>query len=155
MGNIFIKRIDEMERAWQNPSWRILWITLPLIIGSSCLIYKWKADQSIAERQQTALATIVKHDAANHNSYIYTFIAGEKSYSGYDSPSKSEMQIGQQIMVYYDPINPGKNAFVDFKEQSYEDLGSVPMFTIPIMIVALLIFFRRRAARKNCTTRSL
>jgi len=142
------KIVDQMEqratRAWGHPSWWNLLVVLPWTIGLIFLVHEWKADRAIAERQQTTHGTITAHVPANHNRYGYIFSVDGKSYTGWESPKGNELEVGKLVRVYYDPIDPNKNALTDFAEMSSQNLGPVPLLMFGIGAVALFIFRRRR-----------
>jgi hypothetical protein len=107
-------------------------------------IHDWKTDDAIAKRQQTTQGVITAHDAANHNQYGYIFYVNGRSYTGGQSPRANEFQVAKQVLVYYDPIDPSKNALTDFGDLSVRSLGPVPLLMFGIGAVALFIFLKRR-----------
>jgi hypothetical protein len=67
-------------------------------------------------------------------------------------PRNDELEIGKQVIVYYDPNNPAKNALTDFGELSLEEVGPIPTLMVGIGAVALYIYWTRRkklATRKD------
>jgi hypothetical protein len=123
-------------------------MTVPWIIGILFLVYWWKADREVAVREQTAQGIIVSHEPANHNRYGYTFSVNGKTFNGWETPRKNEPQIGDRVIVYYDPLDPNKNALTDFDDLSLEILGPVPMLLLGIGAVASYIWIRRRRNRR-------
>ena len=108
-------------------------------------LYEWNVDSKIAAREKTATGVITAHDPPNHNRYGYTFAVDGKGYSGWEIPHHVEEPIiGQEVMVYYDPLDPTKSALTDFDELSATSLGPVPLLLVGIGGVAVLIFVRRR-----------
>lgn len=84
------------------------------------------------------------HEPANHNRYGYIFSVDGRSYTGWESPRKDELEIGKQVVVYYDPNDPAKNALTDFGELSIEKFGPIPTLMFGIGGVALVIFWTKR-----------
>jgi hypothetical protein len=78
------------------------------------------------------------HEPANHNRYGYIFSVDGRSYTGWESPRKDELEIGKQVVVYYDPNDPAKNALTDFGELSIEKFGPIPTLMFGIGGVALV-----------------
>ena len=133
------------DRRWSYPSWWNLLIALPWALGAILAIHEWNVDRTVAKREQTKDGTITAHEPANHNQYRYSFSVNGRSYSGRESPRKEEPRIGQRVTVFYDPLDPTKNALTDFGDLEMESLGPVPMVLVGIGGVALFIRQRRRA----------
>ena len=144
----FDQMVDKRTRAWSNPSWWNLWIAVPWIIGTLLLLHWWKVDRDLAGRARTAQGIVVSHEPANHNRYGYTFSVNGQTFRGWETPRKNEPKIGERVVVYYDPLNPNKNALTDFDHLSLEILGPVPMLLFGIGAVALYIWIRRRRLRR-------
>src|ERR1700683_57890 len=141
---IFERWDQRTTRVWSYPSWWNLLVALPWTLGLIFCIHGWKTDDAIAQRQQTTQGVITAHDLANHNQYGYTFYVNGKSYTGWQSPRTNELQVGKQVLVYYDPVDPAKNALTDFDDLSVQRLGPVPLLMFGIGAVAVFIFVRRR-----------
>jgi hypothetical protein len=106
-------RCDERSPRFgslSHPSWWNLLVTLPWSVGLVLLVDSGISDRMIAKRQRTTQGSITAHEPANHNRYGYVFSVNGKSYTGWESPRKDELQIGKQVLVYYDPSDPAKNA---------------------------------------------
>jgi len=56
----------------------------------------------------------------------------------------NRLEIGQQVVVYYDPLNPSKNALTEFRELGMENLGPLPLVLFGIGAVAWYIKTSRR-----------
>ncbi len=134
-------------QPWSRPSWWNLLIALPWLLFTSLLIHQWIVDRVVAERQKTALGTITAHERSNHNQNRYNFSVSGMTYVGLDSARKGAPQIGQQVLVYYDPTDPATNALTDFARLNDDSLAAVPMALLMTGIVALYIFAKRRENR--------
>jgi Protein of unknown function (DUF3592) len=132
------------DHYWLRSSWWTLLITLPWAIGLAFSIYVGLTDHAIAQREQAAQGMIAFHEPANHNGYGYTFSANGKSYSGWDIPTNNEPTVGQQVLVYYDPKDPNKNALSDFGDLTIKSFGPIPLLMFGIGFVALFIRSRMR-----------
>ena len=141
MGRITV--INRMFRHWPSPP-SVLVLVVLLTIAVPFCIYPWYKDHSVAARQQTAPATIVTHEAANHERYGYTFTVNQKNYSGWLIPhNDQQFTVGQVVTIHYDPAEPGNSALVDFGELADEDLAPV-LFLIAIAALVVLIELLRR-----------
>src|SRR5688500_8071315 len=80
----------DMLRYWHHPSWWMLMIATPLMIGAASCLYGWYSDRAVALRQQTTPGTIVAHEPANHNRYGYTFNVNDKTYIDWQVPYGGE-----------------------------------------------------------------
>jgi hypothetical protein len=138
---------ERFDRTWNHPSWWNLLIVLPWGLGVALAIHEWSVDRTVAKREKITNGTITGHEPANHNRYGYSFSVNGKSYSGWESPRKEEPHIGQQVTVFYDPVDPTKNALTDFAELETNSLGPVSMLLLGMGAVALFIRYRRRRAR--------
>jgi len=119
--------------------WWSLFIVTPWLIGAALGIYGWHRDRMISQRQQTTSGTILTHEPGNHNRYGYNFSLSDKLYSGWYIPQNNEPTIGQQVTVYYDPIDPTTNALDDFGELALRDLGPVPFEILGSVFVFVVI----------------
>ena len=144
--------VDRMERkstrswtnTWANPSWWNLFVVLPWAIGAIFFVHEWRVDREIAGREQTTQGVITAHEPANHNRYGYVFSVSGKRFTGWETARKDELGIGKQVLVYYDPHDPNKNALISFRDLSINSLGPVPTILFGIGGVAWYIGSRRR-----------
>lgn len=134
---------------WANPSWWNLLVVLPWAIGAIVFIHAWKVDREVAAREQTTLGIVTTHEPSNHNRYGYVFWVNGKNFTGWESPKKEELEIGKQVVVYYDPQNPNKNALTEFQDLGMTVLGPVPTTLFGIGAVAWYIRHRRRTQIKS------
>jgi len=145
------KAIDEIvartSRAWYRPSWWNLLVALPWALGVAFLIQESTRESQIAERQQTTSGIVTAHEPSNHNRYGYRFEVAGRAYTGWQIPKDEELAIGKQVIVFYDPQNPSRNALTDFHESSASSLGPVPMMLFGIGAVAVFILYRRRRTK--------
>lgn len=150
------KIVDHMQRratrTWANPSWWNILVVLPWTIGIVFLIYQWNVDRGVAAREQTTLAVITAHEPPNHNRFGYIFFVNGKSFTGWESPGKDGLNIGQQVVVYYDPLNPTKNALTELRDLGMNSLGPVPMLLFGIGAVAWYIKAQRRKSQSSPNT---
>jgi hypothetical protein len=147
------KIVDHVERqairTWANPTWWNLLVVLPWAIGTLLFIHEWRVDRDIATREQRTQGVITVHEPANHNRYGYVFSVGDKSFTGWESPGKDGLKIGKQVLVYYDPLNPNKNALTEFRALGINVLGPVPTMLFGIGAVAWYIGARGRKGQIN------
>jgi hypothetical protein len=132
-----------ITRTWANPSWWFLLAVLPWTIGTIFLVHQWLADRGIATRERTTQGVVNAYEPANHNRYEYVFSVNGKSFSGWQSPGPEGLEIGKRVLVYYDPIDPNRNALIEFEDRSTDALGPVPLVLFGIGAVAWYIRTRR------------
>jgi hypothetical protein len=123
-------------------------IVLPWVLGIGLALRGWEIDRMIAQRQRTTKGTVTTHEPANHSRYGYTFFVNGKSYSGWEIPKKEDLNIGQYVTVFYDPLDPAKNALTDFEDRATESAGPVPAMLFGIGAVALIIHYGRRRVER-------
>jgi hypothetical protein len=146
LGASFGTRFD---RTWGNPSWWNLLVVLPWAAFVILALCEFRADQITATREQIAFGQIVSHDPPNHNQFGYQFGVNGRIYTGWAIPSTRDYRIGQQVLVYYDPMDPNKSALADFADSGNRIVGPVSFCLFGILVVFLYIFLRRRAIRSN------
>jgi hypothetical protein len=140
----------DMFRHWHNLLSSILIFAVLLTLALMFFVYPWYKDRSVAARQQTASATIVAHEPANHNRYGYTFNVNQKTFSGWLVPHDSDQfAVGQLVTIHYDPLDPNNSGLVDFNELADGDLAPVLPLAAIIAFVALIEFLRRRGTSKS------
>jgi hypothetical protein len=138
-----------LEQTWGNPSWWNLLIVLPWVLGMVVMLYGFRTDEVTASRERTTTGLIVSHDPPNHDRFGYQFEVKGRRYSGWAIPSTHEYQIGEQVLVYYDPLDPSTSALDDFADSGYRVLGPVSFCLFGTCGVALYIFLRRRVIRRR------
>ena len=122
---------------------------MPWVLALVFSLYRWNVYSKIATREQTTTGVITAHDPPNHNRYGYRFVVDGKPYSGWEIPHYlEERAIGQEVVVYYDPLDPTESALTDFDELSTTSLGPIPLFLVGGG-VAVFIFVRRRHMRRE------
>jgi hypothetical protein len=129
--------------AWSPPSWRNLLITVPWVIGLIFFLYSAASDQAIAGREQTTYGIIRTHEPANHNRFGYDFSINGKLYTGWQIPAH-EFEIGQRVLVYYDPLDPTTSSLNSFARIADQSLGPAIFCAVGITAVVVIIFVRRR-----------
>ena len=125
-------------------SWWTMLVVSPMIIGIVFGIYMARGNWAIAKRQQTAYGTISAHQPSNHDRYQYTFLADGRPYTGSETRAKNELELGQRVLVYYDPANPAQNALTDFAVFGDRNLIPIPLFLISAAVMAMVIALTRR-----------
>jgi hypothetical protein len=147
LGQIVDRGMRDAERRWANPSWWNLLVVLPWTLGMVLFIHDWKVDKQIAGREQTTQGVIITHEPANHNRYGYMFSVNGKTFNGWESPKKEELAIGKQVVVYFDPRDPNKNALTDFGELGLSSLDPLPFMLFGIGLLVWYIVSQRRRHR--------
>lgn len=149
LGSSFERRL---ERTWGKPSWWNLLAALPWALFVIFSLYGFRADQITAAREKTTSGQIVFHDPPNHDRFGYQFGVNGRMYTGWAIPSTRDYKIGQQVLVYYDPLDPNKSQLGDFTENEYRILGPLSFCILGICGVALYILMRRREIHSSRTT---
>lgn len=136
-----------VDPTWRHPSWWSLLIFLPWVLGSTVAIRGLVEDRTIAQREKTTTGTVTAHEPANHNRYGYSFTVDGRTYSGWSSLSRSRPRIGQQIAVFYDPLDPTKNSLIHFADLDRVTPSMIAATLLGMALFALLIWYRRRVQR--------
>jgi hypothetical protein len=71
-------------------------------------VYTWRADSAIAAREGTAQGIITAHQAERffEYEYGYVFFVNGQWFTGWGRQPKNSLEIGMQVLVYYDSQNP-------------------------------------------------
>ncbi len=128
---------------WDNPPWWFASIALPWVIGLTLLGVHARRDSVRASREQTTTGVISGHDRGNHDSYEYTYSVGGHTFREWEIPESVEWRIGQQVIVYYDPLDPGESSLVDFDDRRYQDAGPIPFLLLGIAGILGYIGYKR------------
>ena len=124
--------VGQRFASWINPPWWYAFVTLPWLLGVAVWGVQARKDSVRASRQRTTAGVITAHDPGNHNSYEYTYSVGGRTFRAWEIPHSVEWRIGEQVLVYYDPREPGASSLVDFGERSAEDAGPIPLLLVGI-----------------------
>jgi len=119
-------------------------VALPWAIGIIFFLFSARADRAIAARQQRTYGVVKTHEPANHDRYGYDFTVNGEAYNGWQIPTRSELRIGEKVLVYYDPRDPRTSSLSSFAEGSDRAIGPVFFMTVGIVAIAAYIFLRRR-----------
>jgi hypothetical protein len=140
---VFDEIASRTARDWDNPSWWNLLITVPWMVGLGLCVYGFVTDQAIASRELTTYAIVRSHEPADHNQYGYEFSVDGRVFTGSQSPI-TELEIGQRVLVYYDPLDPGKSSLESFTDATEQAVGPATFLSAGVAGVAIFIFLRRR-----------
>ena len=137
-------------------SWWSLTFTFPLVLTLVHGLYYSRRDAAIGTRQESTSGQITAYEPSNHNSCRYTFTVQEKQYVGMDSsPTATPVApaiVGDQIQVYFDPINPTTNSLEDFSIRSHRVRGLVPISAFGICVIpAIILYLKLTGPSKNVT----
>jgi hypothetical protein len=138
--NIGMKRTS--FASWANPTWGNLLITLPWGIGILAAVLGWSADHTIAKRERTTTGVITAHKASRSDRYLYTFSANGEKLEG-SSGADDQHNVGDQVTVFYDPIDPNKSDLRDYKDLALRNFALVPFALIGIAGITWYIWYAR------------
>lgn len=122
-----------------------------MIFGVLFLVQAHTARQ-VASREQTANGVIDAHESRNHDRYGYKFRVGQREYRGWEIPQKAEPSMGQSVTVYYDPLDPAKNALIDFAAAGDRlfGFGIGLLFLSTVVIGAVMFSSAFQPRRDSC-----
>src|ERR1044071_7977271 len=111
--------------SWANPTWGNLLITLLWGIGILAAVLGWSADHAIAKRKWTTIGVITAHKASRRGRYLYSFSVNGEKLEG-SSGADDRHNVGDQVPVFYDPIDPNKSDLRDYKDSALHNFAFVP-----------------------------
>jgi len=120
-------------------------VALPLAIGVLFFLFSAKANEAIAARQQLTSGIVKTHEPSNHDRYEYDFTVNGKAYSGWQIPSQRDFIVGEQVAVYYDPLDPTKSSLSSFAGAWDRAIGPVFSMAFGTVAIAAYIFIRKRS----------
>lgn len=127
-------------------SWWNLVAMAPILLFLTLCVHSWRKDLQIAKRQQTAIGTIDKHDPPNHDRYGYKFLVNGHLYTGWASPTeKRDFFVGQQIVVYFDPVQPAENSAYGFDDVNRGSILLIGWLLLACVFIPFFIYFQRRS----------
>ena len=143
INDVFNELSKRMDRHWNPPSWRNMLVTFPWVIGLIFFLYGAIADHSIASRERTAYGIIRTHEPENHDRFGYEFSLNGKVYTGWQIPT-TEYEIGQRVLVYYDPRDPTTSSLYSFAGGADQDIGPALFCAAGMVLFTGIIFSMRR-----------
>ena len=119
-----------------------------MMFAGVCLLLDWNSlcelnrSRVVAPRQQAVRVTLADGEPAGHNTYRYRYVfsLGGSSYEGseYSAP-ESPTRIGQQITVYYDPIDPRVNSPKPFEYSGRQRIERAWNYAVGLNLILFLL----------------
>ena len=128
--------------SWANPTWGNLLITLPWEICILAAVFGWSADHTIAKRERTTNGVIAAHQASRSGRYQYTFSVNGQRLEG-SSGADDRHNVGEEVTVFYDPIDPDKSDLRDYQDLALRNFALVPFALTAIAGIAWYIWYAR------------
>ena len=133
-----------------------------MMLAGVCLVldygslHELNRNRAVAPRQQSTTGTVTG-GPAGRNSYSYTFAVGGTSYSDWGAISGPGANVGQQVVVYYDPLAPTVNGLDRFEYSSRRfewDIGfGLSILSLVAVAIAVSVVFAK--GRGNPPTRTI
>jgi hypothetical protein len=124
-------------------------MTFPLLVGLVHGLYSSWLASSLGAHEATTSGQVTAYEPSNHNSCRYTFTFFERQYVGMDSsPTATPAApaiVGDQVMVYFNEIDPTKNALEDFNARSHRVRRLVPIYALGICVIPAIILYLKLA----------
>ncbi|MFZ0337549.1 MAG: DUF3592 domain-containing protein [Terracidiphilus sp.] len=143
---------DYAQRWSRATSWWNLAGLAPFLLLGTISVHSWWNDAQIATRQKTTIGTIDGHDPPNHNRYSYAFFVNGHQFTGWATPGDRDFVIGQQIIVYYDPVDPSENSAYDFGEVNPGGFVFIGFCLLACIFYPFLIYHQRRLRKGSAAT---
>jgi hypothetical protein len=112
----------------------------------------------MAKNGEGVWGRVTSKEPENHATVRYSYVVNDKEYvgaghAGDENPEFDKIQIGDRVVVYYDPDNPAEsilgNPWDDLGAQNTGILFLTIVFPIIPMLLILGIYFGIRIAKKN------
>lgn len=135
-------RIDESVERFKRQPFGLLFVVAPWLLGSAVFIYQGVTFLLAASRQNTVAGIVTAVERGNR--CYYKFSLGQEVYTGWETPlydRRVPIQ-GEQVSVYYDPLDPGRSAMTDFYQKSLDAFGPAPLMLL-ISAAGIFLIFRQ------------
>lgn len=130
-----------------------IWLALTLtsaLIGF--LIINPTADYRLAERGVRTEGQVIAKEQENHEIVRYTYVVAGKSYTGAGhgggaNPSFANIQVGQALVLVYDPSHPQSSTLGYPAHHLKVNLAGVVFVAIVLPLAVIISLFRLRFFR--------
>jgi len=128
----------------------IVWIIIVAVVVTLLGSQHWISYYRIAYNGVVAKATVVQLQPENHNLVAYKYEISGHNFQGLfgsspPNPPFSQLKIGQEVVIYYDPQHP-ENSLLGYPKPIFKDetLGVVIGGVIFPTLILLLMQYGRR-----------
>lgn len=137
--------------AEKNTKYVIVWLVLALVftVGVGC--FNLPAFYKLSTLGVLGSATVTEVTPEYHNTLRYQYQVGGGTYQGRmqtwtPNPGLDQIKVGQQVVIYYDPKNPGLSVPGDPKRMLKNEILSVALvgLVFPSLIVGVWIHKSRQ-----------
>jgi hypothetical protein len=128
----------EPSSVWTLANRTLLVVGL-LAFGLVMVVFTGNADSALVAREGTSQGIITAQQTARFYGYEYGYVFSVNGqwFTGWDRQSKIDLEIGSQVLVYYDSQNPNKNALTDFAEFRWD--GPTPYGLLIFGVFSLVL----------------
>jgi Protein of unknown function (DUF3592) len=144
-----IPRSPSPRFSWAHPSWWHLLIVFPWALFVVASVLVWIRDRPVVERQRVTGGIVTKHQPRSHcpDCCRYVFQVEGTDHEGWSSDKNGKCPaVGEQVRIYYDPVDPKVSSPTDFREIAASRLAPVPMTLLGIVAVTSFVALRKRRA---------
>jgi hypothetical protein len=124
-------------------SWWALTFTLEFFIALAVLIPQSLRNAEIGARQRQVGGVVTAYDRSNHNQCRYSFSVDGSPFVGVSSAPADSTFAGEQVQVYFDPINPAANSLKDFSASSRRTRGVIYLSFLGVFAVTGFIIYNK------------
>ena len=112
-------------------------------------IFNWSEYQHLAESGVKIVGRVTAKEPENHNAIRYSFKLNGLSFHGIgraggENPPFDQLQVGCEVVIYYDPENPESSVLRDPKEQAADMTTGVALITFFGSLGLMVAFYRKR-----------
>jgi hypothetical protein len=109
---------------------------------------------ALATRGLQTYAVVIKKEPENHRFVHYSYtVNGEKYYGvgngGRRNPDFDQIDVGQELIAFYDPINPAVSCLGSANNQFRTNLAGVFFISFVLPIVVIISLYRKGWIARN------
>jgi hypothetical protein len=141
----------------------LLFATLALAIGLK--ITDWLTYRELSNGVGV-YGKVTAKEPDNHQIIRYSYMVGQQTYSGVGhggrgNPSFGELNVGDRVIVFYDPASPSISVMGNPQSHQQVEMGGIiflvvflPLFPLGITIILMVVLSKSKARSNNSLNRS-
>jgi hypothetical protein len=140
----------------------LICLTVWLVFAGLALIVGLKITDWLTYRNLSngvgVYGKVTAKEPENHQIIRYAYVVGQQTYSGVGhggrgNPSFGELNVGDSVIVFYDPANPSNSVMGNPQARQQVEMGGIiflvvflPLFPLAIAIILMVAISKSKSA---------